>query len=359
MLLSRHGKPLELSETCRLVSRSEPFVESIRLGNTGLKVSRLCFGTMGVGSSNWRPWVLDYKAAKPLLKHCLDRGIYFFDLADWYSAGEGERIAGKVLLESVPRDKLVLTTKAHYAMSDDPNDQGLSRKHLIAAIDNSLRRLGTDYVDVFMVHAWDAGTPVEETMSTLNDIVHAGKARYIGASTMYAWQFAHMNHVAIENGWLPFCNMQLQYNLLYREEEREMIPYCEHQDIAITSFSPLARGWLSGMRNELRAGCDTYYNRNYGDEVDLRIIAKAADIAESRSTSMAEVAIAWVLSKKAISAPIISAPTIEQLEKNISALDIELTNDEIVALDSLYHPRDVINDYVTELTPRYQLVESR
>jgi aryl-alcohol dehydrogenase-like predicted oxidoreductase len=210
---------------------------------------------------------------------------------------------------------------------------------------------------MFMAHAWDPMTPVEETMSTLHDIVRSGKARYIGASTMYAWQFAHMNHVARENGWTPFCNMQLQYNLLYREEEREMIPYCEHQGIALTSFSPLARGWLSGARNELRAGCDTYYNRNYGDDVDLNIVAKVQSIARERGVSNAQVAIAWVLSKKAIAAPIISAPSTEQLDLNIKSLEVRLTEEEIESLDVLYHPRDLINDYVTELTPRYSVTE--
>ena len=330
-------------------------MESVRLGTTGLKVSRLCFGTMGIGSSDWRPWVLNSDAARPLLEHCLDKGIYFFDLADWYSAGEAERIAGKILLDMMPRDQLVLTTKARYAMSDDPNDQGLSRKHLMASIDKSLQRIGTDYVDIFMAHAWDPMTPVEETMSTLHDIVRSGKARYIGASTMYAWQFAHMNHVARENGWTPFCNMQLQYNLLYREEEREMIPYCGHQGIALTSFSPLARGWLSGARNELRVGCDTYYNRNYGDNVDLNIVDKVKSIAQDRGVSNSQVAIAWVLSKKAISAPIISAPSTDQLDLNIRSLEVQLTEREIEGLDALYHPRDLINDYVTELTPRYSV----
>ena len=221
-------------------------MDRVSLGRTGLEVSRLCFGTMGIGDRAWRPWVLDEADAVPLLRRCLDLGITFFDLADWYSSGESERIVGKALLSMVPRNRLVLTTKAHYALSDDPNDGGLSRKHLLVAIDRSLKRIGTDHVDMFMVHAFDPTTPMEETMATLHEIVQAGKARYLGASTMWAWQFAQMNAVARENGWTPFVNMECQYNLLYREEEREMIPYCLDQGIAVTTFSPLARGWLSG-----------------------------------------------------------------------------------------------------------------
>ena len=221
-------------------------LETAPFGRTGLKVSRLCFGTMGVGSSKWKPWVLDEADAKPLLKRCLDLGITFFDMADWYSIGECERVVAPALTSMVPRDRLVLTTKAKYPMSNDPNDQGLSRKHLLSSIDASLRRMGTDYVDIFMVHAFDPNTPLAETMQTLDDIVRSGKARYLGASTMFAWQFAEMNHVARENGWTSFINMQCQYNLLYREEEREMLPYCRDQRMAVTSFSPLARGWLSG-----------------------------------------------------------------------------------------------------------------
>ena len=217
-------------------------MEAVAFGRTGLKVSRICFGTMGVGSSAWKPWVLDEADSVALLKRCLDLGITFFDMADWYSTGVSEEVVGRTLLSMAPRDSLVLATKARYAMSDDPNDAGLSRKHLLSAIDNSLRRIGTDYVDIFMVHAFDPATPVEETMAALHDIVKAGKARYIGASTMWAWQFAEMNAVARENGWTRFVNMQCQYNLLYREEEREMIPYCLDRGIAVTAFSVLARG---------------------------------------------------------------------------------------------------------------------
>jgi aryl-alcohol dehydrogenase-like predicted oxidoreductase len=308
---------------------------------------------MGIGSSEWKPWVLDEADAKPLLKRCLDLGITFFDMADWYSIGESERLVGSLLTSMVPRDRLVFATKAKYPMSDDPNDQGLSRKHLLASIDTSLRRMGTDYVDIFMVHAFDPDTPMEETMQTLHDIVRSGKARYLGASTMFAWQFADMNHVARENGWTPFVNMQCQYNLLYREEEREMLPYCRNQGIAVTTFSPLARGWLSGIKDKTRSEDDFYYNKNYGDALDLKICASVEAIAKDHGTTMAEVAIAWICAKEAICSPIISAASLSQLDENVKALDLELTADEIESLDQLYRPRDIVNDYVSTPMPRH------
>ena len=327
-------------------------METVPFGRTGLKVSRLCFGTMGVGSSAWKPWVLDEADSIPLLERCLDLGIIFFDMADWYSTGVSEQVVGKGLLSMVPRDRLVFTTKAKYAMSDDPNDQGLSRKHLFSAIDNSLKRIGTDYVDIFMVHAFDPGTPMEETMEALHDIVKVGKTRYLGASTMWAWQFAQMNAVARENGWTPFVNMQGQYNLLYREEEREMIPYCLDQGIAVTTFSPLARGWLSGAKDR-RSETDYYHQRNYGDALDLMICERVRAIAEEHGTNMARVAIAWVLSRQAVCAPIISAATVDQLDNNVAALNLELAPSAIATLDDMYRPRGVVNDYVKDLPQRH------
>jgi len=327
-------------------------METVSFGRTGLKVSRLCFGTMGIGSSKWKPWVLDKADSKKLLKRCLDLGITFFDMADWYSIGESERVVGSSLLSMVPRDQLVFTTKARYAMSDDPNDQGLSRKHLLSSIDASLTRMGTDYVDIFMAHAYDSTTPIEETMEALHDIVRSGKARYLGASTMYAWQFAQMNSVARENGWTPFVNMQCQYSLLYREEEREMLPYCRDQGIAVTCFSPLARGWLAGSK-DTRSETDLYFSKNYGDALDLKIIDRVKAIASNYDTTMAEVGLAWVISKDAIISPIISAASISQIESNVRALDLELTADEIESLDRLYRPRDVVNDYVPKPLPRH------
>ena len=327
-------------------------LETVKFGRTGLKVSKLCFGTMGVGSSEWKPWVLDEADSRILLKQCLDLGITFFDMADWYSIGESERVVGSALLSMVPRDQLIFTTKAKYEMSDDPNDRGLSRKHLMSAIDGSLSRMGTDYVDIFMVHAFDPETSIEETMDALHDIVKSGKARYLGASTMYAWQFAQMNAVARENGWTTFVNMQCQYNLLYREEEREMLPYCHDQGIAVTCFSPLARGWLAGSR-DTRSETDFYFSKNYGDALDLEIIDRVTAIAADHDATMAEVALAWVCAKEAICSPIISAASLDQLDSNISALNLGLSQDEIESLDQLYRPRDIVNDYVPVPMPRH------
>jgi aryl-alcohol dehydrogenase-like predicted oxidoreductase len=327
-------------------------LETVSFGRTGLKVSRLCFGTMTLGSSKWKPWVLDSEDAQPLLKRCLDLGITFFDMANWYSLGECERVVAPALTSMVPRDRLVLATKAYYPMSDDPNDRGLSRKHLLSSVDSSLRRMGTDYIDLFVIHAFDPGTPIEETMEALHDIVRSGKVRYLGASTMFAWQFAQMNHVARENGWTTFVNMQCQYNLLYREEEREMLPYCRDQGIAVTAFSPLARGWLSGSK-KIRSQTDASFIQFHGDALDLEICARVEAIATERGTTMAEVALAWVYSREDICCPIIGASSVRQVENNVKALDLEITADEIEALDQLYRPRDVINDHVPEPMPRY------
>jgi len=328
-------------------------VETTGFGRTGLKVSKLCLGTMTLGSSVWKPWALDEAESKPILKRALDLGFTFFDMADWYSVGENERVVASTLLSMVPRENLVFTTKAMYPMSEDPNDQGLSRKHLMSAIDGSLQRMGTDYVDIFMVHAFDPETPIEETMEALHDIVKSGKARYLGASTMFAWQFAQMNHVARENGWTSFVNMQCQYSLLYRENERELIPYCQDRGIAVTCFSPLARGWLSGARKQERSKTDIWFDRWFGDALDLEICASVEAIAKQRGMTMAEVALAWVLSKDFICSPLLGADAPEHVENNIKALDLELSSDETETLDGLYRPRDVLNDYVPNPMPRH------
>ena len=327
-------------------------METISFGRTGLKVSKLCFGTMTIGASSWKPWVLDEADAEPVLKRCLDLGITFFDTANWYSSGESERVVASTLTSMVHRDHLVLATKAYYAMSDDPNDRGLSRKHLLSSVDASLRRMDTDYIDLFVIHAFDPGTPIEETMEALHDIVRSGKVRYLGASTMFAWQFEQMNHVARSNGWTPFVNMQCQYNLLYREEEREMIPYCRDQGIAVTAFSPLARGWLSGSK-KIRSQTDASFALFHGDALDLEIIARVEAVATERDVTMAEVALAWVYGREAICCPIIGASSVSQLENNVKALDLELTLDEIETLDQLYRPRDVINDHIPNPMSRY------
>ena len=326
-------------------------METIFFGRTGLKVSKLCFGTMTIGSSKWKPWVLDRAEARPLLERCIELGITFFDMANWYSTGESERIVTPALTSMVARDNLVLATKALYAMSDDPNDRGLSRKHLLSSVEASLQRMGTDYIDLFVIHGYDPETPIEETMEALNDMVRSGKVRYLGASTMFAWQFEQMNHVARQNGWTSFVNMQCQYNLLYREEEREMLPYCTDRGIAVTGFSPLARGWLSGSKKR-RSQTDIYFSTFYGDALDQEICTRVNTIATEHGTTMAEVALAWVYAKEAICCPIIGVSSVSQLEDNIKALDLELTPDEIETLDALYKPRDVINDHVPDPMPR-------
>lgn len=327
-------------------------METVSFGNTGLKVSRLCFGTMTIGSRAWKPWVLDEAESRPLLEKCLDLGITFFDTANWYSTGESERVLASTLTSMVPRDGLVLATKAFYAMSDDPNDRGLSRKHLIASVDASLRRLNTDYIDLLVIHAFDPDTAIEETMEALHDLVRSGKVLYLGASTMFAWQFAQMNHIARLNGWTQFVNMQCQYNLLYREEEREMLPYCRDRTIAVTAFSVLARGQLAAS-DRIRSRTDEHFTNMYGDLLDREICERVAMVAGAHGTTMAAVALAWVLSKHDICCPIIGASRPSQLENLVGALDLDLTRDEIEGLDALYRPRDVINDYVPEPMPRY------
>jgi aryl-alcohol dehydrogenase-like predicted oxidoreductase len=327
-------------------------MEIVSFGRTGLKVSKLCLGTMTFGSRKWKSWVLDEAETRPILERALDLGINFFDMADWYSIGESERVVGSTLLSMVPRDNLVLTTKACYAMSDDPNDRGLSRKHLLSAIEASLQRMGTDFVDIFMVHSLDPTTPMEETMEVLHDIVKSGKARYLGASTMFAWQLSKMNHIARENGWTEIINHQCQYNLLYREEEREMLPYCRDRGIAVTCFSPLARGQLAGNTG-IRSESDISFTKFYGDALDREICAQVEAMAKERGTTMAEVAFAWVCAKGDICAPIVGPASVGQVEDYVKALDFELGPDEIATLDGLYRPRDIINDHVRNRMPRH------
>jgi 1-deoxyxylulose-5-phosphate synthase len=326
-------------------------MQYIRFGRTGLKVSQLCLGTMSMGSSAWKGWVLDERESIPILKRALDLGITFFDMADWYSGGSNEEVVGRNLLKMSTRDRLVLATKVFYPMSDDPNDGGLSRKHIAASIDRSLKRLGTDYVDLYVIHAFDPGTPMEETMQALHDTVRAGKVRYLGASTMYAWQFAQMNHVAAMNGWTPFVNMQCQYNLLYREEEREMLPYCRHEGIAVTTFSPLARGYLARDAQTARTTHDLYQDF-YGDDIDREIARRVREVAEKRGVSRAQVAMAWVASNANPNIPIVGAARTAHLDVAVEALELKLDPAERAFLDAPYRPRDEINDYQPRRRPR-------
>jgi aryl-alcohol dehydrogenase-like predicted oxidoreductase len=326
-------------------------MDYIPFGRTGLKVSQLCLGTMSMGSSAWKGWVLDEPDSIPILRRALDLGITFFDMADWYSIGRNEEVVGRNLLRMSPRERLVLATKVFYPMSDDPDDRGLSRKHIAASIDRSLERMGTDYVDLYVIHAFDEETPVEETMEALNDTVRAGKVRYLGASTMYAWQLAKMNHAAASNGWAPFVNMQCQYNLLYREEEREMFPCCRDQGIAVTTFSPLARGFLAREAATRRTEQDLY-QEFYGDDIDREIGRRVREVAARRGVTPAHVAMAWVAGNANRNVPIVGAAKTAHLEVAVEALALDLDAGERTFLEAPYRPRDEINDQRAVRRPR-------
>lgn len=318
------------------------------LGKTGLKISPICLGMMTYGSSKWRDWVLDEEAARPFVQRALDAGINFFDTADVYSIGASETVTGQLLKEMAQRDRVVIATKVCNPMSGDPNDRGLSRKHIMQSIDASLKRLGTDYVDLYQIHRWDPATPIEETMDALNDVVRAGKAIYIGASSMYAWQFSKAQHVAEAHGWSRFVSMQNHYNLVYREEEREMIPLCRDQGVGIIPWSPLARGFLAGNRSETkqdetaRARSDEFAHALYYKESDFRVVEAVREVAAERGVKPAQVALAWMLQKPWISAPIIGASKPYQLDEAIGALDISLGEAEVKALEAAYEPHRVL-----------------
>ena len=318
------------------------------LGQTGLKVSRICLGMMTYGTSKWRDWVLDYEAAEPFVARALDAGINFFDTADVYSIGVSEEVTGRALKQLAQRDKIVIATKVCNPMSADANDRGLSRKHIMQSIDASLRRLGTDYVDLFQIHRWDPNTPIEETMEALNDVVRAGKALYIGASSMYAWQFAKAQHVAESHGWSKFVSMQNHYNLVYREEEREMIPLCRDQGVGLIPWSPLARGFLAGNRTAAkqdetaRSRSDDFAHSLYYKESDFRVVDAVSEVAAERGVKPAQVALAWMLQKPWISAPIIGASKMYQLDEAIGALEINLTTEEVKALEAPYEPHRIL-----------------
>ena len=327
-------------------------MDYIRFGRTGLKVSQLCLGTMAMGSSAWKGWVLNEDESIPILRRALDLGINFFDMADWYSSGRNEEVVGQNLLRMSTRDRLVLATKVYYPMSDDPNDRGLSRKHIATALDRSLARMGTDYIDLYVIHAFDQDTPIEETMEALHDTVRAGKVRYLGASTMYAWQFAKMNSVAISNGWTPFVNMQCQYNLLYREEEREMIPYCRDQGIAVTTFSPLARGFLVRATASTARTAHDIYQEFYGDDIDREIVRRVKELAGRRGVSAAHVATAWVAGNANHNVPIIGAAKTAHVDGAVESLSLRLDAAELGFLEAPYRPRDEISDQNQVRRPR-------
>ncbi|TBC89068.1 aldo/keto reductase [Rhizobium ruizarguesonis] len=314
-------------------------MKTTRLGKTGLEVSRICFGCMSFSKqTDERPWVLGLDEARPLFKRAWDAGINFFDTANVYAQGTSEEITGVLLKELAPRQEIVLATKVFGRMRPGPNGQGLSRAAILTEIDNSLRRLGTDYVDLYQIHRFDAFTPVEETMQALNDVVRAGKARYIGASSMWAWQFSKLQHSAEVNGWTKFVSMQNQVSLTYREEEREMLPLCDDQGIAVLPWSPLAGGKLTrpwGTETK-RATTDRYNKSMYEKTGDRDVVEAVEALAKARKTSMAQVAMAWVLQKPVVTSPIVGVSKMSHLEDAIAAVDFELTADDVKALEAPY-----------------------
>jgi aryl-alcohol dehydrogenase-like predicted oxidoreductase len=320
-------------------------MEYIRLGSTGMKVSRICLGCMsyGVANERWK-WVLNEEQSRPYIKRALEMGINFFDTANVYANGTSEEFLGRALKDFAKRDEVIIATKVRGRMHEGPNGEGLSRKAILSEIDNSLKRLGTDYVDLYQIHRWDYETPIEETMEALNDVVRAGKARYIGASAMYAWQFSKALYTSDLNGWARFISMQNHYNLIYREEEREMIPLCQDQQIGVIPFSPYARGWLARKPTEetLRSQHDGLIKERYERDENMTIIQRVSDVAEKRGLPMAQVSLAWMLSKQAVTSPIIGANKPHHLDDAIAALSVQLTSEEIQYLEEPYQPHPVL-----------------
>jgi aryl-alcohol dehydrogenase-like predicted oxidoreductase len=323
-----------------------------RLGTTGMKVSRIALGMMTYGAKSWREWVLEWDESAPILKRAFEAGINFFDTADIYSLGASEEITGRAVKEfAARREEVVIATKVYNAMSDGVNDKGLSRKHIMDSIDKSLKRLGTEYVDLYQIHRFDAETPIEETVEALNDVVRAGKALYVGASSMYAWQFLKMLQTQEKHGYARFVTMQNHYNLVYREEEREMNPLCIAEGVGLIPWSPLARGFLAGNRkaNEdkaaaetTRAKTDAFAHKLYYREDDFTVVDRLSEVAEARGAKNAQVALAWMLAKPGVSAPIIGASKMYQLEDALAAMSIKLEPSEIKWLEEPYEPHPVL-----------------
>lgn len=321
-------------------------MEYIQLGRSGLKVSRVCLGTMNMGSKKWKPWIFDERECEPIVRHALDQGINFIDLADFYSAGANEEVVCNIIHRLGKRHELVVCTKVGYPIGGGMNNQGHSRLHIMNALHGSLRRMQSEYVDLYMLHYFDTTTPVEETMSTLNDLVRAGKIRYLACSTMYSWQFAKILSICEVNGWEKPINMQLQFSAAYREEEREMIPLCRDMHIGVSAFSPLARGLLTSSFDSVRNQTDNFTQEMFGDETSLEIARSVARVAKHRQVSPAQVAQAWVLQHPGIDIMLAGADTADQLDTAIQALEMSpFTAEERFELERNYTPRDHINDY--------------
>ncbi|MDH5505942.1 MAG: aldo/keto reductase [Anaerolineae bacterium] len=323
-------------------------MDYVNLGRTGLKVSRICLGTMSYGTSKWRDWVLDEDDSRPFFKKALEMGINFFDTADMYSAGVSEEVTGKALIDFARRDEVVIATKVYHPYNDKPNQRGLSRVHIMRAVENSLRRLETDYIDLYQIHRWDYETPIEETMEALHDLVRAGKVRYIGASSMYAWQFVKAQYLADLKGWTRFVSMQNHYNLVYREEEREMNPFCVDQGVGLIPWSPLARGFLAGNRTREKSGkttrakSDDFARSLYFQESDFDVVERVVAMASDKQVSPAQIALAWMLHKPGVVSPIIGATKMKHLEEAVAAVDLQLSAEEIDFLEELYRPHPIL-----------------
>jgi aryl-alcohol dehydrogenase-like predicted oxidoreductase len=325
----------------------EIFMEYVNLGSTGLRVSRVCLGMMSFGNNSDRPWVLDDDAAEPIVRAAADGGVTFYDTADVYSAGASEVTTGRLLGKMFRRDDLVVATKVFSPMGPGENSRGLSRKHILSGIDASLERLDMDYVDLYQIHRWDYQTPVEETMEALHDVVRAGKARYIGASSMFAWQFAKAQHAADDHGWTRFVSMQNHYNLIYREEEREMIPQCIDQGVGVIPWSPLARGVLAGSRTRegerrtTRSNSDAFQDTLY-TAADFDVVDRAGEVAAERGVPSAQVALAWLLHRPGVTAPIVGATRLGHLEDALAAEQLDLSEEEMRRLEEPYVPHPVL-----------------
>lgn len=323
-------------------------MEYVNLGRSGLKVSRICLGMMTYGSSKWRPWVLDEAESRPFIQRALEMGINFFDTADMYSQGVSEEVTGRALRDFARREEVVIASKVFFPTGEGPNQGGLSRSHIIHAVEDSLRRLGTDYIDLYQIHRADPTTPIDETLTALHDLVKAGKVRYIGASSMFAWQFARTLYLADLHGWTRFVSMQNHYNLVYREEEREMIPLCRAEGVGVIPWSPLARGFLAGNRareyfgETVRAKSDDFAQQLYFQETDFEVVDRAVQLAERFNVAPAQIALAWLLHQAGISAPIIGASKMYQLDQAVAALDIELSPEDCSFLEAPYQPHPVL-----------------
>jgi aryl-alcohol dehydrogenase-like predicted oxidoreductase len=321
------------------------------LGATGLRVSRVCLGMMGFANDSDRPWVIDEAAAEPIVRAAVEAGVTFFDTADAYSKGASEVATGRLLDKFISRDEVVVATKVFMPVSPGENGGGLSRKHILSGIDASLARLGMDHVDLYQIHRWDGRTPIEETMEALHDVVRAGKARYIGASSMFAWQFAKAQHVAERHGWTRFVSMQNHYNLIYREEEREMIPFCIDDGVGVIPWSPLARGVLAGNRTRAgdkrttRAETDGLADHLYNQPTDFDVVDRVVEVASARGVPPAQVALAWLLQKPGVTSPIVGATKLAHLEDAVAAEQLELTAEEVARLEQPYVPHPVLGHF--------------